>query len=550
MDSRIFPLIFVFFWGWIQLFGANDKQISITQFGAYPNDSINDAEALQKAAAYCRSHAGITLLFPSGVYNFRHSEAIKIEQEAIGGAYGEDVQGRLFHPKAPYVKALNLTGCEGLTIKAEGVILLLEGWYEVISLAQAKNVTIEGISIQYKRKPSTVGKIIASTDSYFDITFDPQKYYYLDSVITGRIHFFDHLRQRLYTGSCSAKKRVSFNRIRLYSTQKPPLGDYCILRHGGHYRPAVLIKESENIKLKNVKIFSQPGMGVVGHLSKNITLDNLQVVPEPDNVISTNTDATHFTSCSGEIRIQNCKFKGQGDDCTNIHNYYFTIHPISDSKLEIRLENADLHAQALDYPLVGDTMIVINKNNLEEQGKYIVERVDTSFTDWKVTLQLNKPIRIKNIKDYYITNYSRTPKVRILNNTVNSHLARAFLIKSRDVVIANNSIIGSTLTAIQLGAELGWRESMPIENAIIENNYIYGCGYISPQEASAIMLRSETSQKSPYVNRNIIIRNNIFDNEGTIDVWLKNAENVQIMNNLTKTADYVRQSNCKNVIIQ
>mgnify|MGYP003230020184 CR=1 FL=1 len=64
------------------------------------------------------------------------------------------------------------------------------------------------------------------------------------------------------------------------------------------------------------------------------------------------------------------------------------------------------------------------------------------------------------------------------------------------------------------------------------------------------MLRSETSQKSPYVNRNIIIRNNIFDNEGTIDVWLKNAENVQIMNNLTKTADYVRQSNCKNVIIQ
>lgn len=550
MNYRILILFLVICSNWTCLIGAGKIPISVTQFGAIPDDTINDAKALRQAVAYCKAHKGITLFFPPGIYNYKDEKAVKIEKEAISGVYGEDVQGHLFHPKASYVKALDFTDCEDLTIKADGATLLLEGWYEVISLTRTKHITIEGLSIQYKRSPNTVGKIIHSTDSCFDIAFDPQKYYYLDSIVTGRIHFFDHLRQRLYGGFCKSKELISPDRIRLYSTMKPTLGDYCILRHGGHYRPAILIKESEDTQLKNIKIFSQSGMGVVGHLSKDIVLNNLQVVPEPGNVISTNTDATHFTSCSGEIHILNCKFKGQGDDCTNIHNYYYTMYPQSDDKIEIRIENADLHAQSLDYPLLGDTMIVVNKNNLEEQGKYIVQQVDTFSADWKVFIKLDRSIKLNCIDDYYMTNYSRTPKVRIFNNTVNSHLARAFLIKSRDVVISGNSITGSTLTAIQLGAELGWRESMPVENVLIENNYICNCGYASPQEASAIMLRSETSHPSPYINRNIIIRNNIFDDEGDTEIWLKNAENIQVMDNWTKSSDYVKQSNCKNVVIK
>lgn len=68
------------------------------------------------------------------------------------------MQGHLFHPKASYVKALDFTDCEDLTIKADGATLLLEGWYEVISLTRTKHITIEGLSIQYKRSPNTVGK--------------------------------------------------------------------------------------------------------------------------------------------------------------------------------------------------------------------------------------------------------------------------------------------------------------------------------------------------------------------------------------------------------
>src|SRR5690606_7349474 len=121
-----------------------------------------------------------------------------------------------------------------------------------------------------------------------------------------------------------------------------PVGDLCILRHSAHYRAGILVKESDNISLINVKIHSQPGMGVVGHRSNNILMDNLQVIPRPGSIMSTNTDATHFTSCIGKISLLNCKFAGQGDDCTNIHNYYYSIYPVAGktNSVEIAIEQA------------------------------------------------------------------------------------------------------------------------------------------------------------------------------------------------------------------
>ncbi len=526
------------------------REVSVEQFGAIPDDGKNDIEALRKAADYCRKHPKTTLIFPAGQYDIDDSLARKIEFEAISGAYGERVQATLFRPDAPYVKALDLGGCNNTTIKAHGATLRLNGWYEVISIVDAQNVTIEGISILYNRPPSTIGRVVESNAEWFDAEFDTARYRFIEERVTGRLHFFDHIRNRLYTGWASSKELISSGKIRFRSNAQPSVGDFFVLRHGGHYRPAIMIRECEDVTLRDVKIHSQPGMGVVGHLSRDIMIDNLQVVPEAGSVISTNTDATHFTSCSGTITIQNSKFKGQGDDCTNIHSYYYHIYPEQDRRVEMRVEGADLHALWLDYPQVGDTMVVINNRSMAEQGRYVVERVDTSLTKWKVVVELDRKIDVDNPTDYYMWNRSRFPKVRIYNNSVHSHLARSFLIKSRDVVIANNCILNSTLTAIKLGAELGWRESGPAENVLVENNYITGCGYISGDDApSCITLSTEAQERPPYLNRNIIIRNNVFDTDKRVAILLKDGENIVVRNNMATHGDYVKVENCRNIDI-
>ena len=530
---------------------APQQEVSVEKFGAVPNDGKNDFEALRAATAYCRENPGTTLFFPPGVYDIDNEKARKIEFEAVSGVYGENVQGVLFRPDGPYVTALDLKGCNNTTVKAHGATLYLHGWYEVVTMQGAKNIALEGISILYNRPPSTIGRVVETTPEWFDAEFDTERYRFLDNKVTGRLHFFDHVRNRLYTGWAHKKELLAPGKIRFHSTSNPPVGDYFVLRHGGHYRPAIMVKECEDVTISDVKIHSQPGMGIVGHLTKNIMIDNLQVVPEVGSVISSNTDATHFTSCSGTITIQNSKFNGQGDDCTNIHGYYYRMYPEADNKVEIRIEGADLHALSLDYPEIGDTMVIIDNKSMAEQGRYAVQSVDTSSVDWKVVIGLDRPIEPEKFESCYMWNHTRFPKVRIYNNSVHSHLARSFLIKSRDVIIARNCILNCTQTAIKLGAELGWRESAPAENVIVEDNYITGCGYASGANApSCITLSTEARQRPPFLNKNIIIRNNVFDTDKNVAVLLKDAENIVVENNMANKTDYVKIENCQNIEIK
>ncbi len=260
---------------------AKSKRIDISTFGAIPDDGIDDSDAFRAAMKFCRETPNTTLFIPPGIYNFKDKEATKIEYEAISGQYGEDVQGRLFKIDAPYVKALDMHGCKNISIEADGATLMLEGWYETISIVNASNIRLKGgLTITHKRPPFTMGTIINVSEDYFDMRIDTTRFPYLDDKITGRIHFYDIDRQRIYTGSRhEGKELLDRETIRIYSKVCPKKDDFCILRHSAHYRPGILIKESSDILIENVKIHSQPGMGIVGHRSENITMRNLQIIP-------------------------------------------------------------------------------------------------------------------------------------------------------------------------------------------------------------------------------------------------------------------------------
>lgn len=530
---------------------ADAKVISVASFGAVPDDGIDDAPALRKAAEYCRTHSGTTLEFPQGVYNFHDDEAAEIERKAQSGEWGGwiDVSERLFRHDAPYVKGLDFTGARDLTIKGRGATLLVDGWMQVITLTGTKNATIEGLTIAMSRPGATVGRVVSTGPDSFEIEYDPKLYTYTDSLCLGRSYMYSKKRDLIYTGWVRDNTVVRPGRVRFNSKAKPETGDFCVLRNGGHYRPSILIKEADNTTLRDVRIMDHAGMGVVGHMSHNITLDGLQVVPQPDRVASTTTDATHFTSCTGLITLRNCKFRGQGDDCTNIHNYYYHFYPQKDGRTEIRVEGADLHALSLDYPMPGDTMLVINRKNMAEMGKFRVKKVDTSEADWTVFVTFDRPLPEGSDTTCYMANLTRSPRVLIENNTVDSHLARAFLIKTnKEIIIRGNYIRGSTMSAIKLGGEIGWHESGPVEDVLIEGNYISNCGIAcGDNDGSCVRTSTESPETPPYVNRNITIRDNVFQIDNPIAIYLEDAEKVNIYGNLCNQPDYVKTSNCGEV---
>lgn len=528
-------LIFSVFLSATVLKAQNSKIFNIKEYGAIPNDGIDDSHSFIKALNECRKNPGATLIIPPGNYNYRNDKALEYEYKAISGQYGEDVQGYFFKPKGEYVIALDLDRFNNITIEAEGATLIQEGWYEAISITNASNVTIKGLKLMHKRTPFTEGKIIQSTPTYFDMKVDTVNYPYFTDIATGRVHFFDTTRQRVYAGGWHEKKELLTDKqtIRVYSDINPKIGDICILRHSGHNRAGVLIKESSNILLENIVIHSQPGMGVVGHRSENITMKNLQVIPSPGNVTSTNTDATHFTSCKGRILFDGCKFGGQGDDCTNIHNYYWSIYKEKENnKIRLTVENADLHALSLDYPDVGDVIALVDNKSLSPIEHYIVEGVEISVNDWEVIVTLDKAF-VSDPKEYYMINLTRQPSVEILNSTVRSHMARAFLIKTSNVRIAGNVVQASSGSAIQLGAEAGWREGNPVTNILIENNWFIDCGYgHGSQKGSTISAEINGLKVRPdQLNKNITIRNNVIQALGESAIYISGTEDITVINN-------------------
>ncbi|MDE6369157.1 MAG: hypothetical protein K2K94_07955, partial [Muribaculaceae bacterium] len=79
-------------------FATSAREVSVSEFGAKPDDGQNDRAALQKACDYCRNNPGTTLVIPSGAYEISDTTALRIEREAISGVYGERVHQTLFTP--------------------------------------------------------------------------------------------------------------------------------------------------------------------------------------------------------------------------------------------------------------------------------------------------------------------------------------------------------------------------------------------------------------------------------------------------------------------
>lgn len=447
---------------------------------------------------------------------------------------------------------MDLDGFKDITIDAEGVTFVQEGWYEAISITNAENVKIKGLKLTHKRPPFTTGVIVNSTVNFFDMKIDIDKYPFLTDSITGRVHYYDTEKNLVYTGTGVDKKElIDKETIRIHTNLNPEIGHLCVLRHCAHNRAGILIKESRNIVLEDITINSHPGMGIVGHRSEDIVMRNLKVLPAEGTVTSTNTDATHFTSCKGKILFDGCEFAGQGDDCTNVHNYYWSVYKELKNDVRISVENADLHALSLDYPDMGDTLVLVSKVNLEPKEYYIVEGVQTSVKDWTVVVTSDKKIEF-DVNDYYMTNLTRRPSVDIVNNIVSSHLARAYLIKTGNVHIHGNLIQNSSGTAIQLGAEAGWRESGPVENIIIENNRIIGCGYgRGRQKCTAISVGiNGVKAASSKLNKNIIIQNNIIDALGDVAIYISYTKGVNVTNNeITGSQNAVSIENSESVIL-
>ena len=518
---------------------AQTKVINAADFGAIPDDGKDDRPALQAAVDECRENPGTTLIISPGVYDIVDTGAIKLMNDIMDWKMGRNPQDVIYTPYYPYSKGIDLNGLKNITVKAYGATLLCSGWMEPVSIINAEDITVEGLTIDYKTIPHSEGKVVKVDDEFIEVELTNTEWL-RDSMLITRIMFWDLSQNRLLGKSVyfpSKTEKTDDKTIRIYiKTNTDMLGTMALMNHTFHFRPAILILESKNTTIKNVTIHSQPGMGIVGHRSKGILMEGLRVVPSPGNYQSTNTDATHFTSCQGTIRFDGCMFAGQGDDATNVHGYYhkFTKY-LGNNTYDIKLEDRwCTHAAVLDFPDSGDTVEIVKKSSLEVFDRQVVVKVDTFPGEWRSEVTLSHQLP-GDMNDFYFIDVTQLPALEFVNNYVGSHLARGVLVKTRNVLIENCTFREGTGTAIHIGAEGDWREGAGSQNVTIRNNRMVrtGSGDGCQDGACGIALNVKAPDETvPGIHKNILIEGNIIIGEDSpVGISIRGADKVKLVGN-------------------
>jgi hypothetical protein len=536
----IFSQFFAVATGAAALQAGSEKpdQVSALDYGAIPDDGKNDIEALRTMLDELRGRRNLTIVLPPGRYDLRDEDAVALMDSVMRGELGNNPQSEMFRPYRPYVRGLDFSQFADLTVEAAGAELICDGWMEPVSLDRCERIAIHGLTIDYKRPPYSVGTVVNIEEGFFDVKFGP-RYPVNQGIPTPRVGFWDRQADRMMGQFAYPQKSelTAPQTLRIFARcPEQALGNYAFMGHTFHFRPAILIQEAGEISLEHVTIHAQPGMGLVGHRSRNLRFKNLRIVPRAGSIMSTNTDATHFTSCSGTIDFEGCQFEGQGDDSTNIHNYYYTLYAADGANSYLlKVEDpTETHAQVLDHPDPGDQLELVERSSLQVVKVVTVRSVENNPNGWssRVTLDQGLPT---DLGAYKLINASRLPRVTIRGCQVRSHRARAFLIKTRHVLIENNTIENTTGTAIHIGAEGDWSEGPGSADVTIRYNRIIHCGYGEGTQNGAAGISVNVKAPGPLgpaVHRDLRIEGNqIVAQSARYGIFVSGASDVLIRDN-------------------
>lgn len=510
----------------------------VTDFGAFPNDGRDDTDGLRAAAQYCRQNPGTTLVFAPGTYRLADEKAIRLEHDAMHGLLGQDVEKKMFTPYHDYVRGLDFTGCQDVTVEAANATLMCEGWMEIVTISQTKNFTLNGLTIDYLRHPMSEGVVRETDGKSFVVEFTRPA---MDTLSYNtpytRAVLWDSRNDGVYPHPFyfAREEMVGHNRVR-FSGHLPEhmIGEAVSVPHTFHYRPAIFVHESNNTHISHVTIHAHCGMGIVGFHTRDVWMDYLSVAPAPGYHFSTNTDATHFAACEGTISFDHCYFYGQGDDATNVHGYYHDIASVSGrwATLELRAPTFT-HCQLADVPRVGDKMTLVRISTLEPVREYTVREVRHQPKAVPYDVRLNAALP-DSIHLYYLINSTLMPHLIFRNSIDYGHIARSVLVKTSHVLIENNTFRGVTMTPVILCSESGWKEGWHTQHAVIRNNVFDHCNFGSYCQGASIGVRLEApDNETVKLHSDIRIEDNTFvgtgENECAISV--ENARRVKLKGN-------------------
>jgi len=520
---------------------AKSAIINVNDYGVVPDSGTDSTYGVFKAIRAAKKSGAEKIVFPKGRYDFYIDRAT---EKLVYISNNDPGVKRIIFP---------LYDFETLEIDGQGSEFIFHGGINPFVVDHSSNITFSNFSVDFARSFHSESTVLATGKGYLDLEIPAQFPYKINEAgilkfqakvdnppgkITidklerrkavenehnyqyKRVLEFDaKLRETAYmvrdisTGNgLSAKKLPGKNKVRVFHPKfKAQVGNVLVFQFKHRSFPAFVISDSRDVNLDNITIHHAGGMGVLGQRCHNVTVQNSAVTPSKGRMVSATADATHFSNCTGKIKLLNNLFENQKDDATNIHGIYVAVDKIIDDKtLEVRLQHPQQYG--FDFIDAGDELELVHAPSMVTYSTATVAkstRISSEITRVEFTQAFDKRLQegdsIAEVRDY--------AEVLIKGNTIRRNRARGMLLNSRGKTVVEDNFFHTPGSAILFEGDANfWYEQGGVSQAIIRNNVFensfysqWGRGVI----AVAAGIDDKFKEKSRY-NKNIIIENNTF----------------------------------------
>ena len=466
---------------------CNNSTVYLSDF-LTEESSLNAMPAVHEALKVCAAKNAEKLVLPGDTLNL------------LSGGFEVDMPRNYGNSQSNIDVAFNLTGIKNLKIEGNGTTLLFSGFVVPFLMLDSEDITISDLNIDYVHTIHSEADIVGVGEDWIDLKFKKE---YICKIENGLLQIYDKrginypygllleydpAKQEPAIGADDQwtdgpglpAEEIGDNTFRIHKAIKGTPGNVLVLGAGVRRAAAFPMTNSKNITIKNVNLYHCGGMGVTADCCRNIYVENFVVEPSAGRVMSIPGDPTHFSNCTGEIRVLNCRFRGQYDDDVNIHGMYMTIREILDEHTFIA-EWPHHYVQG-DFLKENIHIEIENGQNMQSMGRFLIETVSpTDVDNYSSIVRLKESIPAEIQPGMVVAADEEYPDVLVEGCRFGGHRARGIIMNNRGHTVIRNNWFHTDHAAINFEGDASyWYEQSGARDVEISGNTFENCNFGHP----------------------------------------------------------------------
>lgn len=461
----------------IQYLSIEGKTFFVSDYGAYPDDNLDDTNGIQLA----------------------------INKAINSGLISDIVFGYGIYTISSTILILNATN---LTVTGQGIdktFLISSNPVSIFFIQYCQGLKLTSFSIDYNPLPFTAGYVVNVNDKYLDVQVVPPHQTDIDRQVQAILRY-DPIEMRPAFGpntyeiyqippidANTSLVSPGILRLPLRWPTKFLNGDPIVARYAfrGH---AIYGQDLIDITVQSITIYTSWGMGFVTLRAKRLNIINYNVLPRNERWMSSIVDCMHFTDTREYISISDSQCQAMGDDGLNVHAVFFLVTEIiNSSSIIIEVTN---WTDPLDFGIGTNLEFSTNQQPFTIHGSGIVSSLIFNSTNSRKVI-FTDPVNV-NVGDWACV--GNTPLLTIRNFTVSNNRARGVLLETRNIDIRHSLFNRTSGPAILIQPSMYWHEGPEARNvSLIENLYINNNEGIA-QEKGIITILPDPPQLISVIN--------------------------------------------------